>query len=431
MVVETRSRKRKLKPDPTSRAKKESSDPSAQSSSEVDNQTAKELLARQQLGHDDFIQDYRAAAAQERSQLAEMVQSGIQTGMDQIAGRVERVLKRTTQTSLLLEVEDLKKQLESEKIQHKVLKANYDNLARNSDDQKKKLPNAIKRSKEYYKVRNQILNLLNGGVHPIETKDDEVMYGWKCMTFSIKQLARKLVGASSGQPLDDEVTQRLQRVSKDYRKQIQDPDFRDLLMRGYIWLLLQDIVFDSKKDFWGGLGVRVLKMTHDNLIAHVGETGCDLDAEPPVARIAEWLAKGSEIMTKLCEKGSIGIDHVVDVETERLRPFMVDQKPGFDRTDKMVSEELKDIIDSAVELDINRMSSLSIYDIYWGDRAQDSGNLERWNPDLMEVEGWEHEVSPESRVQFRISPILYRVGICNGSAYDQFNLLAESQVVCD
>ncbi|CAG1986661.1 unnamed protein product [Fusarium graminearum] len=420
MVVETRSRKRKLKPDPTSRAKKESSDPSAQSSSGVDNQTAKELLARQQLGHDDFIQDYRTAAAQERSQLAEMVQSGIQTGMDQIAGRVERVLKRTTQTSLLLEVEDLKKQLESEKIQHKVLKANYDNLARNSDDQKKKLPNAIKRSKEYYKVRNQILNLLNGGVDPIETKGDEVKYGWNCITFRIKQLALKL-------PLDDEVTQRLRRVSKDYRKQIQDPDFRDLLMRGYIWLLLQDIVFDSKKDFWGGPGVRALKMAHDNLIARVGETGCDLDAEPPVAHIAEWLAKGSETITKLCKKDSIGIDHVVAVETKRLRPFMVDH----DKTDKMVSKDLKDIIDSAVELDIIRMSSLSIYDIYWGDRAQDSGNLERWNPDLMEVEGWEHEVSPESHVQFRISPILYRVGTCNGNAYDQLNLLAESHVVCD
>ncbi|EYB30716.1 hypothetical protein FG05_00412 [Fusarium graminearum] len=427
MVVETRSRKRKLKPDPTSRAKKESSDPSAQSSSGVDNQTAKELLARQQLGHDDFIQDYRTAAAQERSQLAEMVQSGIQTGMDQIAGRVERVLKRTTQTSLLLEVEDLKKQLESEKIQHKVLKANYDNLARNSDDQKKKLPNAIKRSKEYYKVRNQILNLLNGGVDPIETKGDEVKYGWNCITSRIKQLALKLVGASSGQPLDDEVTQRLRRVSKDYRKQIQDPDFRDLLMRGYIWLLLQDIVFDSKKDFWGGPGVRALKMAHDNLIARVGETGCDLDAEPPVAHIAEWLAKGSETITKLCKKDSIGIDHVVAVETKRLRPFMVDH----DKTDKMVSKDLKDIIDSAVELDIIRMSSLSIYDIYWGDRAQDSGNLERWNPDLMEVEGWEHEVSPESHVQFRISPILYRVGTCNGNAYDQLNLLAESHVVCD
>ncbi|KAM0305714.1 hypothetical protein HYE67_008345 [Fusarium culmorum] len=408
MVVETRSRKRKLKPDPTSCAKKESSDPSAQFSSEVDNRTAKELLARQQLGHDKFIQDYRTTAAQERSLVAET-------------------------TSLLLEVEDLKKQLKSEKTQHKDLKANYDNLARNSDDQKKELQNEITRSKEYHKERNQILELLNGGslADPNSTDDDEVRGTWIYIAFNVKQLAYQLVGASSGQPLDDEVTQRLQRVSKEYRKQMQDPDFRDLLMRGYIWLLVQDIEFDSKKDLWGGPGVRVLKMTHDNLVARVEKTGGDLDAEPPVAHIAGWLAKGSAIMNKLCEKDSIGINHVVDVETERLRPFMVDQKPGYDRTDKMVSKQLKDIIDSAIKLDVIMMSSRAIFHIHWGGRAQESGNLERWNPDLMEAEGWDHEVSPESRVQFRISPTLYKFGTVNGILYNLNIVLAKSAVVCD
>ncbi|KAG8351011.1 hypothetical protein FVEN_g10854 [Fusarium venenatum] len=353
--------------------------------------------------------------------------------MDQIAGYVKSVLVRPAQPPTPADVERLTKQLESEESRHKNLKTNYEKLVDMYNLQKKELQKVHTRLRDSDQETDRLRRLLNGGSfdNPNKLADDAFKSEWSKMAYNIRCLVHTLDGTWSRQSLDDEVTRRLRRVSKDHQKHYQYPDFRISLMQGRLWILIQDIVFDTKQEIRGGPGVETLKATRESFIAHIGEIEGKLETEPSVALIAGWLYRGYPIMGKLYGNDSIDVKRVVDLETKRLRPFMADSQPRTDRTDDMVSGQLKDIIDSAIELDQIMMSSRAIYEVHWGDRSQEPGNLGRWNPEAMEADVWEHKISPRSRVLFRISPVLYKFGANDGRGYDSYMVLAKGIVVCD
>ncbi|KAL3605540.1 hypothetical protein FPOAC2_00487 [Fusarium poae] len=336
-------------------------------------------------------------------------------------------------SNLNAQVKSLRKQLKSEESQHKDLKIDYEKLAEKYYIQKAELQDVYKKLRNSSQEEIRLRLLLNGGGFGNETLlvDAEFKRIWKSLTCEIMDLALKLNGTWSRQSLDDKVTERLRRVSKDYQKHYQDPDFCISIMQGYLWVLIQDIVFDTKQKIWGGPGVTTLKDTRERLIAHIGEIEGKSETEPSVPQIAGWLSRGYPIMGKLYGNDSIDVERVVDFETKRLRPFMADHQSKTDRTDDMVSKDLKRIIDFAIELDQGMVGSRAVYEVYWGDRSQEPGSLGRWNPEAMEVDAWNHTISSKSLVLFRISPALYKFGSNDGRGYDSYLVIGKGLVVCD
>ena len=163
----------------------------------------------------------------------------------------------------------------------------------------------------------------------------------------------------------------------------------------------------------------------------MGAAGDHPDNKPSIAHIAKWLAQGATMMSQLWKKDSAAVKRMVHTEAKRLRPFASDHRFKVDRVDKKVSDQLADIISSAIELDQMMMSSKAVFMIHWRDLSQKPGHPERWNSEVMEAEAYEQDLSAKSHVKLRVSPTLYKVGTADGQNYDFRMVLAKSTVVCD
>lgn len=136
-------------------------------------------------------------------------------------------------------------------------------------------------------------------------------------------------------------------------------------------------------------------------------------------------------MNQLWEKDSTAVKRMVHNEAKCLRPFASNHRFRLDRVDKKISDQLSDIIGSAIELDEMMMRSKAVFMIHWRDQSQELGSLERWNPKVMEAEAYEQDLSEKSHVKLRVSPTLYKAGTADGQNYDSRMVLAKSAVVCD
>ena len=67
------------------------------------------------------------------------------------------------------------------------------------------------------------------------------------------------------------------------------------------------------------------------------------------------------MMGEIWDKDINAFNHMMHTEVKRLRPFASDRQSRADRTDKKISDQLRDIIDSAIELDKMMMCSKAIF----------------------------------------------------------------------
>lgn len=118
-------------------------------------------------------------------------------------------------------------------------------------------------------------------------------------------------------------------------------------------------------------------------------------------------------------------------ETRRLRPFFPAQNESFYRTEKKVWDEIKAIIEGAVELDQVFMSSKAIFQVHWKDESQKPAIRFRFNSEAMDAVCHNKDLSPRSRVVMTLSPFLYKLGNADGQNYDCRMLLAKASVVCN
>ena len=116
--------------------------------------------------------------------------------------------------------------------------------------------------------RDQLRKLLDGGslANSNKVTDDAIKSKWTEIDYNIRCLVHVLDNAPSAQSLDDEVTQRLRPLSMHYRKLLHEPEPREFLMRGYIWIIIIKNVFSSSECTWGGPHLRSYKITRNSLI---------------------------------------------------------------------------------------------------------------------------------------------------------------------
>ncbi|KAF9761345.1 hypothetical protein IL306_003856 [Fusarium sp. DS 682] len=411
--------------------------------------TVGDILEVQQENHNAFLNDYRLISSEERSSLSQVVQTEVQNGMDRIFNYVKSFAPRPAQTSTSTTTE-LSAQLKAEKNKVKALVIDHNKLVQLSDKQGQNLRKVNAKLDDALRERDHLRQLLEGSslANSDKATDDEIQGKWKELNYNIRCLAHLLDHDPSHQQPDDLVSRRLRFISTDYRKLSRDAEYRALLMIGYLWVVVQDEIFDAQEPLWGGPELKSYKNLRDHVIceylleahyllalltleARIRDSGNPRNNETSVAHAAKWLAQGSIMMSRLWENDNIRIRHLVHNETRRLRTFHPAQQSRTDRAEKRIFDQLKDIVDSAIVLNKMMMCSKAIFQVHWRDQSQKPGGHQRWNEDAMVAEAYTNDLSPKSRVMFSISPILHKVGTADGQRYNSRMVLAKGVVVCN
>ncbi|KAF5235488.1 hypothetical protein FANTH_11712 [Fusarium anthophilum] len=407
---------------------------SAQSYFALSDWNVEDILEAQEANHTALLEQHRDISSQQSSNVEQVVRTEVERGMERFTNFVKSFIPQPAQASTTSTIADLTVQLRTEKVYVKKLSGDYNNLRQHSHQQEQNLRKVNARLEDAFRERDQLRQLLDGGslANSEKTTDDSIQGKWKELGYNIRCLARLLARDPPQQLyLDDLATRRLRFLHQDYRKLLKDEDYRELLIMGYLWVMIQDEVFDAEEQLWGGPGLKPYKTTRDHIINLVGDSESMLNTETSIAHAARWLAQGSDMFNKLWESDDRLSKRLILAEAKRLRPFYPARLFTTDRCDKQVTDQLRGIIHTAIDLDKMMMRSKAIFKVHWRDQSQKPCGHQVWNEDVMDAEASESVLSTRSRVLFLISPILHKVGTADGQRYDSQMVLAKASVVCD
>ncbi|RTE70991.1 hypothetical protein BHE90_014612 [Fusarium euwallaceae] len=382
------------------------------------------------------IEDSSVVNAEEELISGEVLQQTVAAGVDQGCQPFMEFLKdwakQFRQHQLVAKVAELEGELKRANQQNQELGGEYRKLRARYNTANTKLGEANMKLGKALRERDEHRRLAEGSAlaNSAKATDDVVLEKWKILNYNIRVLAHSLAKSPPSLSLDDVAEDRLRWISPLFRKHLQDDDYREFVLQGYLWVMVHDMVFDSETQVWGGPGLVDLKILRDNLIDRIGQE--DSQEQPPACQqAARWFAQGSSMLNRFWGSDMKCVRSLTNTETKRLRPFFSSPSASFDRTDKRVWDEIKAIIKCAVELDQIFMCSKAIFQIHWRDDSQKPSMRQRFNSDIMHAVCYEKDLSPKSMVQFFISPFLYKAGNADGQNYECRMLLTKGSVVCD
>lgn len=148
-------------------------------------------------------------------------------------------------------------------------------------------------------------------------------------------------------------------------------------------------------------------------------------------RLARWRAQGSALFEELRDSNEKQLNDVISAETRLLELFW-SEKPGSpNRSEVKTWDEMKGILEGALELDRLLMGSKAIFKAAWEHDLWRAAEARHYHPYNMEVVASNHPISARSPVIFFTSPVLFKIGNADGQNYDNFVVLVKASVVCD
>ncbi|KAI8719008.1 hypothetical protein NCS52_00681100 [Fusarium sp. LHS14.1] len=398
-----------------------------QDQEQADVWTVEEFLEIQQGRHQELLQEVRAANAENRIALDEVMGQNISTNFGLCFQRIEEFFtnwaQQFTQHQLVRKVAELEEQLNLANQRNKKASDDFKEMRTKHRIASTKLSKALRE-------RDEQRRLADGGAlaNSAKATDDAVMDKWRILSYNIHTLAHYLAKSPPPQDLGELVLSRLSWISQSYREEIEDQDYREFLLEGYLWSMVNDKVFDAGTRLWGGPGMADLKTIESNLINRLG--GEAQGRSEICQQAARWLAQGSGILNQLWGFESEGAKALATLEARRLMPFLSAPNASSDSGGR-VRDEMSVIIACAVELDQMLMCSKALFKIHWRDHVQDHSEPQRYNPNIMDAIASETELSEQSIVKMVISPFLYKAGNADGQNYESSMLLIKAAVVCD
>ncbi|KAF4417365.1 hypothetical protein FACUT_12266 [Fusarium acutatum] len=382
--------------------------------------TVEDVFKVQQENNAAFLDGIRLISSNERSTIAQVVQTEFQNGMERVFNCIKNFIPQPAQAPTASTITELRAHLKKEKDYVQKLSIEYDNLLQHTHKKKQDLGKANAKLDDALRERDQLRQLLDGGslANSDKATDDSIRGNWKALAYNIRCLARHLAQNPPQQQLDDIARERLRFVARDYYTLLEDEDYRELILMGYLWVTVQDNVFDAVESVWGGPELKAFKAVRDRIITRIGDGINIPNNDDPVAYAARWLAQGSAMMGNLWERDDRGIRCLVLAETKLLRPFYSTRQSMADRCGRKVTDQLRDILSSAIELDEMMMRSKAIFQVHWQDRSQSLNSATMWNQNVMDSVASKKTLSPRSRVVFFISPVVYKTGTADGQRYD-------------
>ncbi|KAM0424776.1 hypothetical protein ACHAPT_010086 [Fusarium lateritium] len=402
-----------------------------------DDWTVEEILRVEQENNQAIIQGIRAANAGDRSALKELMGQNLANfgqGCQQIMNFLTDWAKRFSQHQLVAKVATLEEKLQQANQRYQQLATYCKETRAKCNDATAKLEEANTKLDQALRERDEQRRLVDGGTlaNSIKATDDAVLSKWRVLGYNIRMLACFLAKEHPSYPLDQAVLHRLRFVSPSPRKHLGDDDYRDLVIQGYLWDMVNEKILDANFRTWGGPGVSSLKNLKDFIINRINASDDDPGAPTyPIQQAARWFVQGSSILNQLWGSQPQHLADLINAETQLLRPFFLPRHASLDGQDKKVREELKAIMEVAVEIDQMLMCSKAIFQIHWNDACQNPSKSQRFNSEVMDALCHERVLSPESRVTMVVSPMLFKIGNADGQNYDSRMLLAKATVVCE
>ncbi|KAF5017905.1 hypothetical protein F66182_10134 [Fusarium sp. NRRL 66182] len=373
-----------------------------------------------------FLSENQNRNESHRSSIQHMIDLGYQKLLDSMENSIGRLFSSpfTAQaTQLQAQIDTLAQEKDSLSLQNQGLNEDCKALQKELQEVKSKLTKALRE-------RDEQRRLADGATlaDSAKTSDDVVRSKWKQLDYNINSLAKSLSKVAVRHPTGETLVRRFSAITCDWKELFNKNDFRELLIRSYIWDLVDYQVFDGHCRAWGGDYAVGFKSTREKIIARAPLQ--QNDSSPTLQQGTRWLVQGSALLDYVWGFDNEAIQKLVSTEARRFQTFCQIPVIG-DKADSKLRAELKTIIDDAVQLDRILMGSKAIFTVRWPDIPKGPTKSLLYCADEMEAIAWDKDLTSKSRVAFVMSPILYKRGNTDGLYYDKTMTFCKASVVCE
>ncbi|KAF5575135.1 hypothetical protein FPANT_11464 [Fusarium pseudoanthophilum] len=378
-----------------------------------------EFLRTQERRVDEFLQvsDRRAEAQRSALQQAADRLFNIANHIGAIVAQWITHPSTNQGPDLNRDLQEAYKRLSDIESQHQQLKLGHEAL-------KKHLQEANAKVDEAVKERDELRRLADGvnWTGSAKISDQEIRSKWKQLEYNIRSLASALAKCQTKVPSDKLTRTRLDEVSRAWRKLLIVDDYKNLLISAYIWTIVESVFTTGREFCSGGHNINLKAMR-----AAFFEVDNPSRPGPTLRHVARWFAQGTALFGHFFRRDQDAFRREARLEVERLQRFcnIAADKSGTD-----FHQEMKAILEAALDLDEMLMSSKAIFLIRWPQDGQ-SDIRQQFDTDRMESLAHTRELSSKTIIRFFISPMLIKVGNADGCNYDSEMILFKATVACE
>ncbi|KAF5615318.1 hypothetical protein F52700_13484 [Fusarium sp. NRRL 52700] len=217
-----------------------------------------------------------------------------------------------------------------------------------------------------------------------KASDDTIQSKWKQLGYNIRALSRSLAKCQVRRPQNDVIKNRLSMAVPRWTKLLANDEHKEFVTSAYLWAIVEEIIEEGSEIMGGDHGMN-FKAIRAEFIGAAPEGDKPSGRGPTLRHVARWAAQ---------------------------------DKPSAD-----LLQEMKSVIDTALELDEMLMNSKAIFTIC---RPESDGSKNR-RFDATEMEAFIQgkDLSSKTVVEFAISPMLIKMGNADGCNYDSHMVIIE------
>ncbi|KAF5591971.1 hypothetical protein FPCIR_5882 [Fusarium pseudocircinatum] len=303
--------------------------------------------------------------------------------------------------------------------QYRQLKNEYQALEKRLQDSNTKLENAIKERDEQRRLAESA-----NWTGSTKVSDDAIQSKWKQLAYNIRAMSRSLAECQIRRPQNDDTKNRLSMAVPRWIKLLPNDEHKEFLISAYLWAIVEEIIEEGSEITGGDHGMN-FKAIRAEFIGAAPEGDKPSGRGPTLRHVARWTAQGAAFFGHFFVRNEQAFRTRAAWEIGLLKAFVTFPK---DKPSADLLQEMKTIIDAALELDEMLMNSKAIF----ATRRPESDGLKTQRFDSTEMDAFIQgkDLSSKTVVEFAISPMLIKMGNADGCNYDSCMVVCKSLVVC-
>ncbi|KAF5537427.1 hypothetical protein FMEXI_9883 [Fusarium mexicanum] len=388
------------------------------------------LKVRNNSSMDEFlmVQESRVNGfLQHSAQQMEVQRSGLQQVADHLSTTASNIGQSIAQwmghpaseraASLYQELEkSYSRQVDADN-QYRQLKDEYQVLEKQLQDSNIKLENAIKERDEQRRLAES-----TNWTGSTKVSDDAIQSQWKQLGYNIRAMSRSLAKCQIRRPQNDGIKNRLSMAVPRWNRLLTNGGHKEFIISAYLWVIVEEIIEEGSEIMGGDHGIN-FKAIRAEFIGAAPEGEKPSDRGPTLRHVARWAAQGAALFGHFFLRNEQALRTRAACEVEGLKAFLAFPK---DKSSSDLFQEMKTIIDTALELDEMLMNSKAIFTIC---RPEGDGSKnQRFDATEMEAFIQGKDLSSKTVVEFAISPMLIKMGNADGCNYDSRMVVCKSLV---
>ncbi|GKT98515.1 hypothetical protein FLAG1_01276 [Fusarium langsethiae] len=384
------------------------------SKTRINSTSTNEFLATQETQMDSFLQHSGEKPEEQRS-----TQTKLSNPLAAIADWLKHLAAASRGAHICEELELARKYVVDVEGQYQQLEMDQHTLQKQLQEAHTELAKVVKERDELRKLVD-VANWTGA----VKTSDDAIRSKWKQLDYNIRAMARALAKCQTRRPTDNASKALFESIISSWPELLENDDYKELLITAYLWALVNGQIFQNGNKLWGGGLICGLKRARARLVELAPEADRPSRSGPTMRHVAKWSAQGTALLSHFYGRDEKAPKRRAAHALGRLKQFcnIAAEKA---RTDFL--QEMKGIIEVALDVDEMLMSSMAILTIQWPETGQ-SKRL-RYDEDGMDAVAHINDLSPRTAVAFTISPMLLKMGNSNGCNYDSEMVLCKASVV--